>query len=109
MEQEKRGRGRPKIDTHITEYGAPSRRQAINAMYMFEGVHLLSVAATEIPDESTRPLQRRRLRLHCQPCYCRLEERKDFQRNRKGNPKREDSKQESRSRPRQRMAAQASR
>ena len=48
MEQEKRGRGRPKIDTHITEYGAPSRRQAINAMYMFEGVHLLSVAATEI-------------------------------------------------------------
>ena len=50
MEQEKRGHGRPKIDTHITEYGAPSRRQAINAMYMFEGVHLLSVAATEIPD-----------------------------------------------------------
>ena len=47
MEQEKRGRGRPKIDTHITEYGAPSRRQAINAMYMFEGVHLLSVAATD--------------------------------------------------------------
>ena len=50
MEQEKRGRGRPKIDTHITEVGAPSRRQAINAMYMFEGVHLLSVAATNIPD-----------------------------------------------------------
>lgn len=50
MEQEKRGRGRPKMDTHITEYGAPSRRQAINAMYMFEGVHLLSVAATDIPD-----------------------------------------------------------
>lgn len=50
MEQEKRGRGRPKIDTSITEYGAPSRRQAINAMYMFEGVHLLSVAATEILD-----------------------------------------------------------
>ena len=50
MEQEKRGRGRPKIDTHITEVGAPSRRQAINAMYMYEGVHLLSVAATDIPD-----------------------------------------------------------
>lgn len=50
MEQEKRGRGRPKIDTHITEYGASSRRQALNAMYMFEGVHLISVAATEIPD-----------------------------------------------------------
>lgn len=50
MEQEKRGRGRPKIDAHLTEVGAPSRRQAINAMYMFEGVHLLSVAATDIPD-----------------------------------------------------------
>jgi len=50
MEQEKRGRGRPKIDAGITEVGAPSRRQAINAMYMFEGVHLLSVAATDIPD-----------------------------------------------------------
>lgn len=50
MEQEKRGRGRPKIDTKITEAGAPSRRQAINAMYMFEGVHLISVAATKIPD-----------------------------------------------------------
>lgn len=50
MEQEKRGRGRPKIDTTITETGAPSRRQAINAMYMYEGVHLLSVAATDIPD-----------------------------------------------------------
>ena len=63
MEQEKRGRGRPKIDTHITEYGAPSRRQAINAMYMFEGVHLLSVAATDIPDSDrfgTRTMQRRR-------------------------------------------------
>lgn len=50
MEQEKRGRGRPKIDTHLTEIGAPSRRQAINAMYMFEGAHLLSVAATNILD-----------------------------------------------------------
>ena len=50
MEQKKRERGRPKIDTHLTEIGAPSRRQAINAMYMFEGVHLLSVAATDIPD-----------------------------------------------------------
>ena len=34
MEQEKCGRGRPKIDAGITEVGAPSRRQAINAMYM---------------------------------------------------------------------------
>ncbi len=50
MEQEKRGRGRPKINTDLTEIGAPSRRQAVNAMYMFEGVQLISVAATEIPD-----------------------------------------------------------
>lgn len=50
MEQEKRDRGRPKIDTHITEFGASSRRQAVNAMYMYERAHLLSVAATDIPD-----------------------------------------------------------
>lgn len=50
MEQEKRGRGRPKINTDLTEIGSPSRRQAVNAMYMFEGVQLISVAATEIPD-----------------------------------------------------------
>ena len=49
MEQEKRGRGRPKIDTHITETYASSRRQAVNAVYMYEGVELISVAATEIP------------------------------------------------------------
>ena len=50
MEQEKRGRGRPKIDTHITEAYATSRRQAVNAVYMYEGVELISVAAAEIPD-----------------------------------------------------------
>ena len=50
MEQDKRGRGRPKIDTHITEAYASSRRQAVNAVYMYEGVDLISVAATEIPD-----------------------------------------------------------
>ena len=44
----KRRRGRPKLDAHITEEYAPSRRQALNKMYMYEGVHLLSVAATEI-------------------------------------------------------------
>ena len=48
MEQDKRGRGRPKIDTHITEAYASSRRQAVNAVYMYEGVELISVAATEI-------------------------------------------------------------
>ena len=50
MEQDKRGRGRPKIDTHISEAYATSRRQAVNAVYMYEGVELISVAATEIPD-----------------------------------------------------------
>lgn len=52
MEEIKRGRGRPKLDAHITEEYAPSRRQALNKMYMYEGVHLLSVAATEIPDRA---------------------------------------------------------
>ena len=46
MEEVKRKRGRPKLDAHITEEYAPSRRQALNKMYMYEGVHLLSVAAT---------------------------------------------------------------
>ena len=48
MEEVKRGRGRPRIDAHITEGHYPSRRQALNKLYMFEGVHLLSVAAAEI-------------------------------------------------------------
>ena len=52
MEEVKRRRGRPKLDAHITEEYAPSRRQALNKMYMYEGVHLLSVAATEIPNRS---------------------------------------------------------
>lgn len=47
MEEVKRKRGRPKIDAHITEEYAPSRRQALNKMYLYEGVRLLSVAATE--------------------------------------------------------------
>ena len=49
-EEVRRRRGRPKLDAHITEEYAPSRRQALNRMYMYEGVHLLSVAATEIPN-----------------------------------------------------------
>ena len=48
MEQKKRGR--PKIYAEITEAYAPSRRQAIKAMYMYEAVCELSVAATEIPN-----------------------------------------------------------
>ena len=47
-EEVKHRRGRPKLDAHITEEYAPSRRQALNKMYMYEGVRLLSVAATEI-------------------------------------------------------------
>lgn len=48
MEQKKRGR--PKLHAEITEAYAPSRRQALNAMYMYEAVCKLSVAATEIPN-----------------------------------------------------------
>ncbi|MGN0486950.1 MAG: hypothetical protein ACI4GB_06915 [Acutalibacteraceae bacterium] len=50
MEEIKRGRGRPRLDTRHTEAHAPSRRQAVNSMYMFEAVQLISEAATEIPD-----------------------------------------------------------
>ena len=48
LEEVKRGRGRPKLDAHITEEYASSRRQALNKMYLYEGVHLLAAAATEI-------------------------------------------------------------
>ena len=47
-EEVKRSRGRPKLDARITEEYAPSRRQALNKMYLYEGVHLLAAAATEI-------------------------------------------------------------
>ena len=50
MEETKRGRGRPRLDTRHTEAHALSRRQAVNSMYMFEAVQLISEAATEIPD-----------------------------------------------------------
>ncbi|WP_304634927.1 hypothetical protein [uncultured Oscillibacter sp.] len=50
IEEVGRKRGRPKLDARITEEYAPSRRQALNKMYMYEGVYLLSVAATEIPN-----------------------------------------------------------
>lgn len=48
MEEVRRRRGRPKLDAHITEEDATSRRQALNKMYMYEGVCLLKEAATEI-------------------------------------------------------------
>ena len=47
-EEVKHRRDRPKLDAHITEEYAPSRRQALNKMYLYEGVHLLAAAATEI-------------------------------------------------------------
>lgn len=50
MENEKRKRGRPRIDAHLSEATAPSRRQAVNEKYLFDAVHFISVAATEIPD-----------------------------------------------------------
>lgn len=48
MEEIKRGRGRPRIDTHIVENFYPSRRQAVNKTYMHEGAFLLTAAAAEI-------------------------------------------------------------
>ena len=39
-EEVRRRRGRPKLDAHITEEYAPSRRQALNKMYLYEGVQL---------------------------------------------------------------------
>ena len=62
MTEQKRKRGRPKLPTPITEDYAPSRRQAVNAMYMYEAVDLITEAASEIPnadllwfsDEKTR-------------------------------------------------------
>ena len=50
MEEIKRGRGRPKLDTRLTDTYASSRRQAVNSMYMFGAVKLVLEADTEIPD-----------------------------------------------------------
>lgn len=49
-EQTKRKRGRPKIDAGLTSNGASSRRQAVNRKYMFDGICLITVASTKIPD-----------------------------------------------------------
>ena len=50
MEDAKRGRGRPRIDTHLTEELKLGRRQTVNKVYMYEGTYLLSEAASEIPN-----------------------------------------------------------
>ena len=50
MTEQKRKRGRPRLDTHLTaDYGG-SRRNTVNAMYMMEAVGVLTEAASEIPD-----------------------------------------------------------
>ncbi|NLW02252.1 MAG: hypothetical protein GX027_03190 [Clostridiaceae bacterium] len=50
MTEKKRKRSRPKLPTPITEDYASSRRQAVNAMYMYEAVDLIKAAAAEIPN-----------------------------------------------------------
>lgn len=50
MGDEKRGRGRPKIDASIASSLASSRRAQLNTKYMFDGVFLLSKAGNRIQD-----------------------------------------------------------
>ena len=47
---EKRKRGRPKVDTHITDGHYDNRRKELNYKYMFEGTGVLMDAADEIPE-----------------------------------------------------------
>lgn len=49
---EKRKRGRPKVDTHITDGQFNNRRQELNYKYMFEGTGVLIDAADEIPERT---------------------------------------------------------
>ena len=49
---EKRKRGRPKVDTHLTEGYYDNRRKELNYKYMFEGVGVLMDAADEIPEQT---------------------------------------------------------
>ena len=48
---EKRKRGRPKVDTHLTEGYYDNRRKELNYKYMFEGAGVLMDAADEIPEK----------------------------------------------------------
>ena len=48
---EKRKRGRPKVDTHLTERHYDNRRKELNYKYMFEGTGVLMDAAEEIPEK----------------------------------------------------------
>ena len=49
---EKRKRGRPKVDTHLTEGHYDNRRKELNYKYMFEGTGVLLDAADEIPERN---------------------------------------------------------
>ena len=49
---EKRKRGRPKVDTHLTEGYYDNRRKELNYKYMFEGTGVLMDAADEIPERT---------------------------------------------------------
>ena len=49
---ENRKRGRPKVDTHITDGQYNNRRQELNYKYMFEGTGVLMDAADEIPERT---------------------------------------------------------
>lgn len=49
---ENRKRGRPKVDTHITDGQFNNRRQELNYKYMFEGTGVLIDAADEIPERT---------------------------------------------------------
>ena len=48
---EKRKRGRPKVDTHLTQGHYDNRRKELNYKYMFEGTGVLMDAAEEIPEK----------------------------------------------------------
>ena len=49
---ERRKRGRPKVDTHITDGHYDNRRKELNYKYMFEGTGVLLDAADEIPERT---------------------------------------------------------
>lgn len=48
MEEAKSRRGRPRIDAHLTEELGLGRRQTVNKLYMYEGMYLITEAASEI-------------------------------------------------------------
>ncbi len=51
MEEKKKKRGRPKVDTGLTEtVYRESRRQAVNRKYVFDGVGVLMDGGEQIPD-----------------------------------------------------------